>query len=91
MSNSDIPAVDHLSIEAKRQLLAILARDLLRARSGLISVEDAAGEVFVYAIPPDARTRASKRCARSIRSGSRSYGGARQPPSGQLPSRRRRG
>jgi hypothetical protein len=58
MTTSDLPAITHLPPEAKRQLLALLARDLLAERSSSLSVQDAAGEVFVYAVPPDARARA---------------------------------
>jgi hypothetical protein len=60
MSTSNIPAITNLSPEAKRQLLALLARDLLAGRGGSLSVEDATGEMFVYAVPPDARARAER-------------------------------
>lgn len=48
-----------LPAETKRQLLAMLARELMDA-SGAVSVADAAGEVVVYAIPADARARAER-------------------------------
>ncbi len=49
-----------LSPETKRQLLAMLARDLLTASGTPLSVTDATGEVVVYAIPADARARAER-------------------------------
>ncbi len=49
-----------LPAETKRQLLAMLARDLLPASGAALSVTDAGGEVVVYAIPADARARAER-------------------------------
>ena len=69
MSTADLPVTDTLSVEAKRQLLARLARELLPATGGPLSVRDAAGEVVVYAVPPDARARAE----RAIREASPEY------------------
>jgi hypothetical protein len=60
MSPTNLPAIDALSVEAKRQLLAKLARDLLATSTAPLSVEDAAGEVVIYTVPPDARARAER-------------------------------
>ena len=56
---ADLPATDHLSTDAKRQLFLRIARELMDA-SGAVSVADAAGEVVVYAVPADARARAER-------------------------------
>jgi hypothetical protein len=53
-------SVRGLPTEAKQQLLALLARDLLASSCAPISVHDAAGEVVVYVVPPDARARAER-------------------------------
>jgi hypothetical protein len=60
MSTANLPAIESLSTEAKRQLLARLARDLMAASGEPLSVEDAAGEVVVYTVPADARARAER-------------------------------
>jgi hypothetical protein len=61
MSTGNLPAIDTLSVEAKRQLLAMLARDLSAASGEPLSVRDeAGGEVVVYVVPPDARARAEQ-------------------------------
>ncbi len=60
MSTTNLPAIDTLSVEAKRQLLAKLARDLLSISGMPLSVEDAAGEMMIYVVPPDARARAER-------------------------------
>jgi hypothetical protein len=60
MSTANLPAIDTLSVEAKRQLLAKLARDLLATSGAPLSVHDGAGEVVVYVVPPDARARAER-------------------------------
>jgi hypothetical protein len=48
---ADLPAISHLPTEAKRTLLAALARELLVDQRGLVSVADANGEMVVYAVP----------------------------------------
>jgi hypothetical protein len=60
MTTNDLPAISQLSPEAKRQLLALLARDLMSERSSSLSVNDAAGDIFVCAVPADARARAER-------------------------------
>jgi hypothetical protein len=61
MPTANLPAIDGLSTEAKRQLLARLARDLMSASGEPLSVRDeAGGEVMVYVVPPDARERAER-------------------------------
>jgi hypothetical protein len=61
MPTANLPAIDTLSVEAKRQLLAKLARDLMTTSSGPLSVTDAAGgEVVVFALPANARTIATR-------------------------------
>src|SRR5438093_5379812 len=61
MSTANLPAIDGLSTEAKRQLLAKLARDLTAASGEPLSVRDeTGGEVVVYVVPPDARERAER-------------------------------
>jgi hypothetical protein len=61
MSTANLPAIDTLSVEAKRQLLAILARDLMAVSGEPLSVRDeAGGEVMVYVVPPGARARAER-------------------------------
>jgi hypothetical protein len=61
MSTTNLPAIDGLSTEAKRQLLALLARDLLASSVAPLSVADGAGgEIVVYTVPPDARARAER-------------------------------
>lgn len=49
-----------LPTETKRQLLAALARDLLPPSGAAVTVNDGAGEVTVYVVPPDARARAER-------------------------------
>ena len=63
MTTTTLPAIDHLSADAKRQLLALLARDLMSA-SGEVSVTDAGGELMVYAIPSDSPVRKEELAAR---------------------------
>lgn len=53
-------SVRELSTETKRQLLALLARDLMAASGAPVSVADAAGELVVYSVPADARARAER-------------------------------
>jgi hypothetical protein len=61
MSTANLPAIESLSTEAKRQLLARLARDLMAASGEPLSVRDEAGsEIHVYRVPPDARARAER-------------------------------
>jgi hypothetical protein len=60
MSTAELPATDHLSDDAKRRLLARLARELMSRSGATVSVTDAAGEVVVYTIPADARARAER-------------------------------
>ena len=61
MATANLPAIDSLSTEAKRQLLALLARDLTSPSGEPLSVRDeAVGEVTVYVVPPDARARAER-------------------------------
>lgn len=61
MSTANLPAIDGLSTEAKRQLLALLARDLMAPSGEPLSVRDeVVGEVVVYVVPPDARARAER-------------------------------
>ena len=55
-----VESVRGLPAETKRQLLAMLARDLLPTSGASLSVSDAAGEVVVYAVPADARARAER-------------------------------
>jgi hypothetical protein len=62
MSTANLPAIDGLSTEAKRQLLAKLARDLMAPSGEPLSVRDeAGGEVMVYVVPPDARAERAMR------------------------------
>src|SRR5690349_21634649 len=61
MSAANLPSIDSLSVEAKRQLLAQLARDLVSPAGEPLSVRDeTVGEVVVYVVPPDARARAER-------------------------------
>jgi hypothetical protein len=60
MATADLPPVSHLSVESKRKLLAVLARDLLASSPGPAGVLDAGGGVFVYQVPADARAKAEK-------------------------------
>ena len=55
MATAELPPTSHLTFESKRELLALLARDLLTAKPGPLSVTDAIGEFVVYSIPPNAR------------------------------------
>lgn len=59
-ATAELPATDHLSVEAKKLLLLRLARDLMGASGTPVSMRDPAGEVVVYRVPPDARARAER-------------------------------
>ena len=48
MTTTELPAIDHLSADAKRLLFLRIARELMDA-SGAVSVTDAIGEIVVYA------------------------------------------
>lgn len=60
MATADLPATDHLSPDAKKQLLARLARELAGGSGAPLSVTDASGEVRVRVVPADARARAER-------------------------------
>jgi len=61
MGTANLPAIDHLSLEGKRQLLALLARELLTASGAPLVVKDISGDdVLVYAVPADARASAER-------------------------------
>jgi hypothetical protein len=60
MSTADLPATDHLSDDAKRRLLARLARELMSRSGAPVYLRDATGEVVVYVPAPDARARAER-------------------------------
>jgi hypothetical protein len=60
MSSAQLPAISHLSADAKKQLLLLLARDLMGASGAPVSMRDATGEVVVYAPAADARERAER-------------------------------
>lgn len=53
MSTTQLPAISHLSADAKKQLLLLLARDLMGTSGAPMRMGDATGEVVVYA-PTDA-------------------------------------
>jgi|GEM_PF-3610839 len=53
MSTAELPVISHLTPDAKKQLFALLARDLL-AGATAISVADADGELQVSVLPPEA-------------------------------------
>ncbi len=59
MATAELPATDHLSTDAKKQLLLRIARELMDP-SGAMSAADAAGEVVVYVVPTDAQARAER-------------------------------
>ncbi len=60
MSTAELPATDHLSDDAKRRLLARLARELMSRSGAPVYLRDATGEVVVYVPAPDARARAER-------------------------------
>jgi hypothetical protein len=60
MASAELPAISHLTPQAKRELLAVLARELLNQSRAPVSIEDEAGAMIVYAVPPDARARAEQ-------------------------------
>jgi hypothetical protein len=60
MATADLPPVSHLSVEAKRKLLAILAQDLVATTGGDVTVLDVGGGVLIYHDPAVARTRAEQ-------------------------------
>ena len=55
MATAELPPTSHLTFESKRELLAVLARDLLTAKPGPLSVTDTLGEFVVYSVPLNAR------------------------------------
>lgn len=63
MATADLPATDHLSTDAKRQLLLRIARELMDA-SGVVSVTDAMGEIVAYAVPANDPARRAELAAR---------------------------
>ena len=60
MSTADLPQTSQLPSDSKRSLLALLARDLLAAKPGPLSVTDSLGELVIYTLPRDAREQASR-------------------------------
>lgn len=61
MTGAELPAIEHLTPDAKRQLFALLARELLGSSGAPLSVPDATGgEMLVYAFPADARARTER-------------------------------
>lgn len=60
MASAELPAIDRLTPQAKRELLAMLARELLGKSLAPVSIEDEVGAMIVYAVPPDARARAEQ-------------------------------
>lgn len=65
MTTTELPAIDHLSLESKRSLLAKLARELTAGTFGSISVTDAIGELMVYRVPTNAK-KIAEEYARSL-------------------------
>jgi|GEM_PF-4060865 len=59
-ATAELPATDHLSVEAKKLLLVRLARELVGASGTPVRMGDATGEVVVYAPPTDARERTER-------------------------------
>lgn len=51
MTATNLPATDHLSTDAKRQLLIRLARDLMAGSGTEVTMSDEAGAVVVYTAP----------------------------------------
>jgi hypothetical protein len=60
MASAELPTIDHLTPQAKRELLAMLAREFLSQSRAPVSIEDEAGAMIVYPVPPDARARAEQ-------------------------------
>jgi hypothetical protein len=52
-ATAELPATAHLSVEAKKQLLLLLARELLIGPTGM-TLADASGEIRVFVRPPEA-------------------------------------
>ncbi len=63
MTTTELPAIDHLSADAKRLLFLRIARELMDA-SGAVSVTDAIGEIVVYAVPANDPARKAELAAR---------------------------
>jgi hypothetical protein len=55
MTDTELPAISHLSLESKRALLARLVRELTVNTFGSTSVTDAQGEVMFYRVPNNAK------------------------------------
>src|SRR5690242_8440950 len=61
MATADLPPVSHLSVDAKRKLLAVLAHDLFATAGGEgTTVLDVGGGVLIYHEPAVARARAER-------------------------------
>jgi hypothetical protein len=60
MATANLPEITQLSSEEKRQLFAILARDLLHPGRGPLTVEDATGELLLYEVPAESRALAER-------------------------------
>jgi hypothetical protein len=55
MTTLDLPAISHLSVEAKRKLLAVLARDLLANSCGSVSISEDEGSFLVISAVESSR------------------------------------
>lgn len=60
MATADLPQLDTLTPEAKRELLAILVRDLATDQSGSIAVSAGGEDYVLYRVPRNARENARR-------------------------------
>jgi len=55
MTDTELPAISHLSLETKRALLLRLARELIAEPDGSMSLTDGVGEMMIYRVPSNAK------------------------------------